>query len=216
MPIKSTPVVIIGAGGHGREVLDVIEAINTAGGSLEMLGFIDIGPVDEELLLRRGTRLLDPDTSVAALGAVYVIGIGNGDDRRRINADLQSPDCRAAILIHPAATVGGDNHFGDGCVLMAGSRVTNNVRIGRHVHLGVNSVVGHDCIVGDYVSVFPGATVSGNVQIGAGVTVGTGANILPGTIIGDWARIGAGAVVTKDVEAGVTVVGSPARPMRIK
>lgn len=212
-PIASIPVVIIGAGGFGREVLDVIEAINAAGGSLVMLGFLDIGQVDEELLLRRGTTLLPRHSSPRSLGAQYIIGIGDTLSRRRIDQDLQTSGCDANTVIHPAATLGGDNHLGDGCVLTAGSRITNNVRLGRHVHLNLNSTVGHDCVVGDYVSVFPGATVSGNVQIGTGVTVGTGANILPGIMVGDWARIGAGAVVTKDVDPGVTVVGSPARPL---
>lgn len=209
----SGSVVIIGAGGFGREVLDVIDAINAAGGSLEMLGFADDGPVDEALLLRRRTRLLGPVSAVPSLLAQYVIGIGNGEVRRRIDDALQAAGCHAATLVHPAATVGGDSRIGEGCVLTAGSRVTTNVTLGRHVQLHVNSTVGHDTVIDDYVSVFPGATVSGSVRLGRRVTIGTGANVLPGLTIGDGAFVGAGAVVNKDVEPGVTVVGSPARPL---
>lgn len=211
--VRSGSVVIIGAGGFGREVLDVIEAINAAGGSLEVLGFVDDGQVDEQLLVRRGTRLLGPVSSVASLGALYVVGIGSSDVRRRIDDALTISGCRAATLIHPAATVGGDNDISAGCVLTAGSRVTTNIALGRHVHLHINSTVGHDCVLGDHVSVFPGATISGNVTIGVGATIGTGANVLRGLTIGAGAFVGAGAVVTKDVEPGVTVVGSPARPL---
>jgi sugar O-acyltransferase (sialic acid O-acetyltransferase NeuD family) len=212
--MEPASVIIVGAGGFGREVLDVIEAINAANDeTVKMLGFVDDGAVNEQLLERRGTRLLGPISLVPSLGCAYIIGIGGGAVRHRIADLLAAAGCRALTVIHPAATLGGDNHLGEGCVLTAGTRVTNNVTLGRHVHLNINSTVGHDTVIGDHCSVFPGATLSGNVTMGAGVTIGTGANVLPGITIGEGAFVGAGAVVTKDVEPGATVVGSPARPL---
>lgn len=214
LPMTAGPIVIVGAGGFGREVLDVIEAINAAGGDLEFRGFVDDGPVEEELLARRGAMLLGSVTPVALSGAGFVIGIGSAEPRRRIAQQLSSSGHQPLSLIHPAATLGSDVRLGAGCILAAGVRVTTNVDIGEHVDLHVNCTIGHDSIVSDFVSVFPGATVSGNVTIGAGSTVGTGANVLPGVTIGEGSFVGAGAVVTRDVESGQTVIGSPAKPIR--
>lgn len=204
---------MVGAGGLGREMLDVIEAMIEAGHALEFLGFADDGDVDEERLARRGAALLGPVSAVSTLGAAYAIGIGDGAARQRIDEALSAAGCEAATLMHPMATVGGDCRIGAGCLLAAGSRVTTNITLGRHVQLHVNTTVGHDTTLGDFVTVLPGATVSGGVELGLGATVGTGANILPGVVVGDGAVVGAGAVVVDDVAAGITVVGVPARPL---
>jgi sugar O-acyltransferase (sialic acid O-acetyltransferase NeuD family) len=210
--VTSGPIVIVGAGGFGREVLDVIEAINAAGGDLDFRGFVDDGPVDEELLGRRGAPLLGTSDALREMDVSFVAAIGNGSARRKVVERLADGLSKPVILVHPAASVGKDNRIDPGCILTAGSRVTTNIALGAHVQLHVNSTVGHDSTLHDFVSVFPGATVSGNVTIGAGATIGTGANVLPGLTVGEDAFVGAGAVVTRDVAPGVTVVGSPARP----
>jgi sugar O-acyltransferase (sialic acid O-acetyltransferase NeuD family) len=204
-------VVIVGAGGFGREVLDVMESAGLSDGSYEFLGFLDDGNVDLDLISRRGVRLLGPVSALRSIGAAYVIGIGSPDSRRSIDQSGQSAGLASPVLIHPSATCGADVGLGPGTVVTAGVRLTTNIRVGRHVHFNLNATVGHDCRIGDYVTVNPGATISGNVTIDAGVTVGTGANIIQGVHIGVNAKIGAGAVVLRDAEAGTTLVGVPAR-----
>jgi sugar O-acyltransferase (sialic acid O-acetyltransferase NeuD family) len=206
------PLVIVGAGGFGRECLDIADAMSGAGAAIEVMGFVDDGAVDHELLQRMGCALLGRTHDVPP-HARYVIGIGNGDVRRDLDATLTALGRRATTLWHPTATVGRCVDVGDGSVVCAGVRITTNIRIGRHVHLNLNTTVGHDAELSDFVTVFPAATISGNVQIGARATIGTGANVLPGVRIGAGAFVGAGAVVHRDVEAGTTVVGVPARPI---
>jgi sugar O-acyltransferase (sialic acid O-acetyltransferase NeuD family) len=209
--------VIVGAGGFGREVLDVVEAMNAVGADIEFIGYVDDADTAVPLLARRGAPYLGPvDELVGRVDAGFVIGIGAGEVRRRLDAILTNAGRHPLILIHPMATVGGDCRIGGGCVLAAGARVTTNITLGRHTQLHVNSTIGHDSVLDDFVSVYPGATVSGSVHLGDGVTIGTGANVLPGVSIGAGAFVGAGAVVTTDVEPGVTVVGAPARPIRAK
>ena len=210
--------VIVGAGGFGREVHAVFEAINAAGGSLDLIGYVDDLGASDELLARLGTSrlggvdVLSTDGGPVDDGVGYVVAIGAGEVRRRIDARLTAAGRRPLTLVHPMATVGGDNRIGEGCILTAGARVTTNISLGRHTQLHVNCTIGHDSVLDDFVSVYPGATVSGNVHLAEGVTIGTGANVLPGITVGAGAFVGAGAVVTADIEPGVTVVGVPARP----
>jgi sugar O-acyltransferase (sialic acid O-acetyltransferase NeuD family) len=207
--------VIVGAGGFGREVLDIVDAINAIGAvrpSYEFLGFLDDGEVRADLLARLGPTHLGTSASLAGLDASYVIGIGSGVVRRKLAAT--APSGRAVNLVHPAATIGRDARLGVGVIIAAGARVTSNIELGDHVDLHVNCTIGHDCVLAPFSSVFPGATVSGNVTLGEAATIGTGANVLPGVTIGAGAFVGAGAVVTRDVEPGVTVVGAPARPLK--
>lgn len=201
----------MGAGGHGRELLDVIEATNAFGTTeFEVLGVLDDGDVDHDLLAVRGIEFLGPVDRLVELGVAYLVGIGSGDARRAV--DLRAGSLASPAVRHPAATTGSEIRTGPGSVVAAGARLTTNIRLGRHTHVGVNSTIGHDAVLGDYVTVLPGATVSGNVTLEDEVTVGTGAAIIQGVTIGAGTFVGAGAVVIDDLPPAVTAVGVPARP----
>lgn len=205
------PLVIVGAGGFGRECLDIVEALTAAGADLEFVGFVDDGAGDPTLLERRHTTCLGPVGSARDHADRYVIAIGDGAARERIDAQLSASGMQAMVLVHPQATLGSDCRVGDGTILNAGARVTTNITLGRHVQLHANSAVGHDTTLHDFVSVYPGATISGSVVLETGVTIGTGANVLPDVTIGAGSFVGAGAVVIEDVAPGCTVVGVPGR-----
>jgi sugar O-acyltransferase (sialic acid O-acetyltransferase NeuD family) len=211
VPASLRDLVIVGAGGHGRELLDIIEAINSVEATFRFLGFIDDGSPDLERLARRNASHLGTLDTIGTYGAEYVVGIGDGEARRQVVSVADAAGCEAATLIHPAASCGGDVVLGPGVVLAAGARVTTNVRLGAHTHLNINSVVSHDCAVDAFVTLSPGALVNGSVRIGEGAFLGTAAVITPGRSVGSWSKVGAGAVVVDDVRSGATVVGVPAR-----
>lgn len=200
------PIVIIGCGGHGRELFGIIAA---CGDRWKVLGFLDDAPREENLrrVARLGTTVLGPVALLAGLDAAYVIGIGDP----RIRAQVAPAGRPAATLIHPAATVGLDNELADGVVLFAGARVTTNVTLGRHVHLGQNATVGHDSVLEDFAQVNPLAAVSGECRIGEAALIGTTAAVLQGLTVGARSIVGAGACVVRDVPPATVVKGVPAR-----
>lgn len=213
-----TGLVIIGAGGFGREVLDVVESVNGVRAmgmddKLEVLGFLDDGTPDPATLEPYGVSHLGPVDLLDDMDAdvQYVIGIGSPEVRRKL--DERFRDTRQSpVLVHESVTHSRAVSFGPGTVVCAGVRLTNNITIGRHVHLNLNTTVGHDARLGDYVTVSPLVAISGYVTLGDEVMVGTGVTLNPGISVGARSVIGSGAAVLKDLPADVTAVGVPAKP----
>ena len=209
-------IVVIGGGGFGREVLELIEDINAATRSPWVVeGVLDDGSPDVDLLARLGTTHLGAVETIRQLDddVAHVIAVGGCAARAAIDARCVAWGREPATLVHPTAVVGRRSvEVGEGSILCAHSSATTNVRLGRHVHLNPHASIGHDVVVGDHTTLTPQAAVAGQVDLGARVFVGTGAVIGPGISVGDDVLVGAGAVVVRDVAPGRTVAGVPARP----
>lgn len=202
---------IVGAGGFGREVFDIVRAMEASGSApwKEFVGYVDDGDVDRNLLRRLDVPLLGWSTSLAALGptARYAIAVGSGTVRRRLDEMFTEQGCIPTTLVHPNATIGSETRIGEGSIIAAGVRVTTNITVGRHVDLHVNATIGPDAVLGDFVTVHPGATIGAQVHLGAEVVIGPGANVLPRVTIGAGADVAAGSVVARDVLAGASKTG---------
>jgi sugar O-acyltransferase (sialic acid O-acetyltransferase NeuD family) len=220
--MTQTPLVIIGAGGHGRELHDLVEAINEEGPragnpGFDFLGFLDDGNPNHELLDQRDAKVLGPIGLLESLPAEvqYVIGIGTCAPKRAIDHWASGIGRLAPVLTHPSAVIGRYGvRLSPGVVIFSGVSVTTNVTLGRHVHLNRHTTVGHDAVLGDYVTANPSAIISGNVTVESDANLGTGSVIIQGVTIGAGSVIGAGAAVIRDVPPGVTAVGVPALPTR--
>ena len=209
------PLVIIGCGGFGREVHDVVDAINEVKSTWNLLGYLDDRPEPSNVsrVESRNSKMLGgADWMLTAPQEVqFVIGIGIGKTRRIIDERCCSAGLTAATLVHPAATLGHDVRIGEGSIICAGVRATTNISLGRHVHLNINATVGHDCTLEDYVTVNPLVAISGGVCIGTESTMGTHSTVLQNLSIGAGSTVGAGAVAVRDVPPFVIVKGIPAR-----
>lgn len=202
--------VIVGAGGHGREALAVARAVNRLSDRWFELAFVDDAPVPPELLERAEAHCIGDLDELIAGGDEHVIAIGDPATRRRV-ARRVGGRAPAVALVDPSAWIGDDVQLGEGAMVFPGAVCTTNIRVGHHSHLNCGTIVSHDCRIGDYVSLSPGVRLNGAATVGDGALLGTGAIVLPGVTVGQDAVVGAGAVVIDDVADGTTVVGVPAR-----
>ena len=209
------PIVIFGAGGHGREVLQIIHDINRVRPTWTCTGFI----VDDEFLdqpIVHGLPILgNLDWLKANPDNYVVVAIGSSTARWQITQRIRQ-DCKNdfAVLVHPRAWIGRNVEIGAGSIVCAGSLITTDIVISQHVHINIGSTVGHDAVFRNYVSLYQNVNVSGNVILNEGVEVGTGSVIIPGCRVGEWSIVGAGSVVTKSIKENCTVVGVPARVIK--
>ncbi|WP_412070419.1 acetyltransferase [Rubrivirga sp. IMCC43871] len=207
--------VIVGTGGFAREVLQVALDLNDVDPQWRIAGFLDDRPelrgaMVHDLPVLGGVDWLAGRDSVSA-----VVAIGATAVRRAVVHRIRDvSDAPFATLVHPRAWVGRNVSIGEGSVLCAGTMVTTDIEIGRHVILNLGCTVGHDAVLHDFVTGAPSVNVSGNVDVGEGCDLGTGGVVIQGKRIGEWTVVGAGAVVVKDLPANVTAVGAPARPIK--
>jgi len=203
-------IVIIGAGGHGKVVLDILRAA----GVHEPVGFVDsfanrAGTIFAGLPIFGTANVLPKLRQQNVRGAI--VAIGDCRARQKYAVLLREQGFELINAIHPTASVSPSAAIGQNVVIAALAAVCTEANIGDSVILNTSSVVDHECEVGEAAHICPGAHLAGRVRVGAGAWIGLGANVIQCMSIGEHATVGAGAVVIRDVPAHATVVGVPAR-----
>ena len=205
--------VIVGAGGHGKVVLDIVRAA----GRHEPVGFVD---ADTRLTGTTvgGLPVLGPTNVLAKLRQQRVrhaiIAIGDNRTRHRYAELLEAEGFELATLVHPTAFVSPTAKLGKNVVVGPNASVITEARIGDGTIVNTGAIVEHECEVGGAVHVAPAACLAGRVRVGAFSFIGIGARVIPCMSIGEGATVGAGAVVIADVPPNATVVGVPARVVK--
>jgi len=203
---------IIGAGGFGREVLQYALDIKGAGGAdWEIGGFLDdnLSALDNYSYDYKviGT-IKGHDVSG---GNVYICAIGDPATKLAIGRRFLSGGADFINIVHPTAYVGESSKLGVGVVLCPKSAVTTDAEIGNFVAVDINSICSHDVKVGEGCTISHFCDLTGFTTLGEGVFLGSGVSVIPSVKIGDYATIGAGAVVLRDVSARELVYGVPAK-----
>jgi sugar O-acyltransferase (sialic acid O-acetyltransferase NeuD family) len=210
---SALPLVILGAGGMGRETAWLVRMINQEiQNSWNLLGFL-VREIDPARKFIGKLPLLDLPAIIPYLPNLHVVAaIGNPVLRKRAVLDIERLNCHFATLIHPGITFEKDSiSIGAGTVICAGSFLSVNVSVGNHVIINMGSTIAHDCVLEDYATISPGCHLAGNSVIREGGFLGIGSSTIEGKEIGAWSVIGAGGVVIDHIPSGVTAVGVPAR-----
>lgn len=206
---SSNKLIIVGAGGHAREVAWVAGEANV---KWHIIGFLD-----DKLLSQEQTKV-----GVRVLGGIadwpkyshasFVIAIGSPRIRRDVSKrmlELGTP--RFATIVHRSVIHAPDVRIGEGSMVMAGCVLSTNMQVGCHAILNQSTTAAHDSNIEDFCTLAPRVTLSGNVSLRQGSELGTAVCVRQGLVIGRGAMVGMGSVVIKDVGDNELVLGVPAR-----
>lgn len=202
-------IVIIGAGGFGREVAWLIERINQNCPTWNIVGFLDDNPdlhgmILDEYPVLGGVNYLNGKELWA------ICAIGSAKIRKIVVEKVERiKSVQFATLIDPSVIMSSRVSVGEGSIICSGSVITVDVMIGSHVIINLDCTLGHDDIIGNYVTMYPSVNISGMVKIGDCTEVGTGTQIRQGIAIQGNVILGAGAVIVKDIDREGTYVGVP-------
>ncbi len=193
-------VIIIGAGGHGRVLADIILRRGD-----RLLGFLDDAAEGTHILGKTADAVAFPD-------AEFIIGIGDNAVRRRMAENF--PDLPYYTAVDPSAVLSPSASLGKGACVMPGAVINAGTKVGNHTIINTHATVEHDCRLEDFVHISPGAVLCGGVSVGRGTHVGAGAAIRNGISVIGGSTIGAGAAVVKNLNEPGVYVGVPARKMK--
>ena len=203
--------IIIGAGGVGRETALIVEDINNKSREWNLLGFVDdYKEIGEDI---NGYKVLGGNDYINNYEKeVYVVcAIANYNIKKSIIEKIKNNNVKFANIIHPSVNLNKTVDIGNGCIVYENSIITANINIGNHVIVSPKCGIGHDSIIKDYCSLLWNVNVSGNVLLEEGVTMGSGSTIIQGKRVGYGSFIGAGAVVIEDINEESVAVGVPTR-----
>ena len=205
--------VIIGAGGFGRETAALIHDIKEKETTWTFLGFIDdavsgktiegqpvIGSVND-------LSQMDPKPNV-------VVAIANSNVRETIVTKLKKDGFIFPSIIHPTVTVGPEVTIGEGCIICQNVIFTTNVIVGPFCILNLNCTFGHDTVLEDYISMMSHTAIAGDVHIGKACYFGLHCTVINQKSITEGCTFGAGAVIVHDIKESGTYVGVPARKIK--
>jgi UDP-perosamine 4-acetyltransferase len=195
---------VVGAGGHAKVVLDAARAAG-----FDIAGVVGTRSDKKEVA---GHPVTLDANSVRADG--FIVAIGDNRARARVFGEYVGMGLRPITVIHPSTTLAETVSVGAGTFVAAGVVVNSDAVIGDNAILNTSCVVEHDVVVGDHALIGPNSSLCGAVRIGDGVLVGAGCTARPMISIGSWAVCGAGSVVVSDVPPATVCFGVPARPVR--
>jgi sugar O-acyltransferase (sialic acid O-acetyltransferase NeuD family) len=208
-------VLLIGAGGHGKVVLDILRA----SGAHRPIGFLDADPALTGTTVS-GLPVLGPVHHLSKIrqqtkAREAIVAIGDNRARRSYAQHVIDEGIELINAIHPTANISTSALIGRNVVIASGAIVCAEARVADSVILNTGCIVDHECEIEEAAHICPAAALAGRVRVEAGAFVGLGAKVIPCMTIGRHATIGAGAVVIRDIPAHATAVGVPAKVVKL-
>ena len=201
--------VIIGAGGFGREVYNW--ALQDAYSQFNIKGFIDDN-TDALLNFHYPVKVIAKISDyIPEQDDFFICAIGNPVAKKKVVEMLLAKGAVFTSVIHRSALIGENVILGVGNIVCPGVVLTCDIRIGNHNAFNVQTVVGHDCKIGNYNQLSCFCDINGYATLTDAVFLGGRSSVFSKVILNPFVKVGAGAVVMKSVEEGLTVVGIPAK-----
>jgi sugar O-acyltransferase (sialic acid O-acetyltransferase NeuD family) len=198
-------ILLIGAGGHARACIDVLEEEN----QFEIAGLIEKGEsISNESL---GYPIIGTDDDLKVLrqqykNALITVGqIKSPKIRIKLYQLLKELDFTLPAIISPHAHVSKHAQIGEGSIIMHGAIVNANTKIGNNCIINNKSLIEHDAVIGDHCHIATGAILNGKVTVGYESFIGSGAITKQSIIIGNRCVIGAGTVIKTDIESNQVI-----------
>lgn len=199
------PVIILGAGGHSKVVINALLAAQR-----EIIGIADPNRQAGDQVL--GVKVIGDDAIVLQFtpsSVELVNGIGalpDSDARSRITAAFREKGYKFASVIHPQTIIAPDVILAEGVQLMAGSIIQPGSSIGQDTIVNTGVSIDHDCTIGNECHIAPGTVVNGSVTIDKGCFIGAGSCVIQNITIGEGVVVGAGSVIHSNLSSFVKVI----------
>ncbi len=200
---QPTSVLILGAGGLGREVFWWAK---DAG--MRPIGFIDDNP--HALDAYADYAPIIGTVTTAPLSAPILCAIGQNPIRKRCVEQLKQRGATFTSCIHPQAKV-YHSALGEGAIVAPYAYIGADVTVGDFLFIQTGAVLGHDVLAGNFLRMDTTSFIGGFAHIGDNVTLHTGAKVMPTKHVASDVTLGAGAVLINNLSHAATVFGIPAQ-----
>lgn len=206
-------IVIIGAGGYAQEIAWLIDDINEAASTWDLIGYIDPGAPQKRGQVLYGHKILGGYEEIVGLREIYfACGIGRPSLRSKECIEAERRGLLPATLIHPSVIMAKYTSIGAGTIIGAGCIVAPYAQIGRHCAMNLQVTIGHNSVIGDFSVLSPGVRISGNARLATEVFFGNNASVYFGRSVGASATLGANSFLLTDLAPGRSALGIPAVP----
>jgi len=211
---KREKIVIIGAGGSGKDVLATLYRHNKIHNNYEILGFLDDKLPQGKTIC--GLQIIGKLNWIEKNSEILcVISNGFSKIRKNIVKKLKKYKVNFPSIVDPSVIIADNVDIGKGVIIQAGSIINPDVTIGDFTFINLDCTIGHDCKISSYVTIAPGVNINGNTKINSSTEIGSGTVSIQNITIGKNCIIGAGTVIINDVPNDSLVVGNPGKIKKI-
>lgn len=209
-------IIIVGAGGLGREIFGYVQDCISSGKPWKIKGFIDDNPnalqgykYETKIISSMENYLPSPDDTL-------VCAIGNPKIKKEKVEMLLARGAKFETLIHPTAYIGSNVAIQEGAIICPRVSLTCDISVGRFAMLNIATGCGHDSQIGDFATISGFCDITGFCKVGEGAFLASHVSMIPNSEIGKWSKVGIGSTVILKIKDNESAFGNPAVPLRLR